>query len=65
LTGTLKSLTREEAKRRIIERGGKVNESVSSKTSYLVKGENPGSKYEKALKLGVKIIDEKEFLKMI
>ena len=36
-----------------------------SKTSYLVKGENPGSKYEKALKLGVKIIDEKEFLKMI
>jgi len=64
-TGALKSLSREEAKQKVIELGGEVSESVSSKTDYLVKGEEPGSKYEKALKLGVKIISEKEFLKMI
>ncbi|MGE4554567.1 MAG: NAD-dependent DNA ligase LigA [Candidatus Paceibacterota bacterium] len=64
-TGTLKSMSRDEAKKKVIELGGNVSESVSSKTSYVVKGENPGSKYEKALQLGVKIINEKEFLKMI
>ncbi len=64
-TGTLKSMAREEAKQKVIELGGKVSESVSKKVDYLVKGGDPGSKYEKALKLGIKIIDEKEFLKMI
>lgn len=64
-TGALKSMSREEAKKRVIELGGKVSESVSKNIDYLVKGEEPGSKYEKALRLGVKIISEKEFLKMI
>jgi DNA ligase (NAD+) len=45
--------------------GGDVNESVSKDTSYVIVGSEPGSKYEKAKKLGVKIIDEKEFLKML
>ncbi len=65
LTGELTSLTRDEAKDKIRKLGGNTNESVSQKTSYVVVGENPGSKYEKAKKLGVKIINEKEFLNLI
>ena len=65
LTGTLLSMTREEAKRRIREEGGEVSETVSKKTDFVVSGENPGSKYEKAKKLNVKIIKEQEFLKML
>lgn len=65
LTGELKTLTREQAKDKIRMQGGDVSESVSKKTSYTVIGENPGSKYEKAKKLGVKILSEAEFLKMI
>lgn len=65
LTGTLDSLSREEAKRKIRQLGGNVSESVSQKTDYVVIGENPGAKYEKAKKIGIKIIKEKEFLKMI
>ncbi len=65
LTGSLSSLTREEAKERIRELGGKISESVSKKTDFLVVGEEPGSKFQKAKKLGVKIINEKEFLKTI
>ena len=65
ITGVLKSMSREQAKERIIDQSGKVNETLSSKTDYLITGENPGSKYEKAKKLGIKIINEKEFLKMI
>jgi len=65
LTGSLKSMSREEAKERIRFLGGEVSESVSKKTNYLVLGENPGSKYEKAKKLGIKIIDEKEFKRLI
>ncbi|MDD2732005.1 MAG: NAD-dependent DNA ligase LigA [Candidatus Pacebacteria bacterium] len=65
LTGTLKSLTREDVKEKIINLGGNVSESVSKKTDYLVVGEEPGSKFDKAKELGVKIIDEQEFLKMI
>ncbi|MDK2900612.1 MAG: ligase, partial [Thermosipho sp. (in: thermotogales)] len=50
----------------IIEKlGGKVTNTVSSKTDYLLVGEKPGSKYQKALELGVKIINEDEFKKMI
>jgi DNA ligase (NAD+) len=64
LTGTLKTMTREEAKERIRELGGDVSESVSKKTNYVVAGEEPGSKYEKAKKLDVKILNEKEFLKL-
>ena len=65
LTGKLNSLTREEAKSKIRVLGGEISESVSSKTSYLVKGEEPGAKYERAKKLGVKILTEKEFLTLM
>ncbi|MDD5295199.1 MAG: NAD-dependent DNA ligase LigA, partial [Patescibacteria group bacterium] len=65
LTGTLVGLTREEAKVKIRELGGDVSSSVSKNTDFIVAGAEPGSKYEKGEKLGVKIIDEKEFLKMI
>jgi DNA ligase (NAD+) len=62
LTGTLHAMTRETAKERLLTLGAKVSESVSSKTSYVVAGEEPGSKLAKAQKLGVIILNEKEFL---
>ncbi len=65
LTGSLETMTRDEAKERIRFLSGNISESVSKKTNYLVAGKEPGSKYEKAKKLGVKIIEEKEFLGMI
>jgi DNA ligase (NAD+) len=65
ITGTLPSLSREEAKERIEGAGGKVAGSVSRKTSYLLAGEDAGSKLTKAQELGVKIIDEAAILQMI
>jgi DNA ligase (NAD+) len=65
LTGTLESMSRERAKDRIRELGGETTESVSKNTDYVVAGSEPGSKFNKAKELGVKIIDEKEFLSMI
>ncbi|MFY9462280.1 MAG: NAD-dependent DNA ligase LigA [Candidatus Sungiibacteriota bacterium] len=65
LTGTLEGMARDEAKAKIRELGGDVSESVSKETDYVVAGSEPGSKYEKAKKLGVKTIDEKEFLRII
>ena len=65
LTGTLESISREEAKEKIRSLGGEVSESVSKKTSYVVVGEEPGSKLEKAKKLVVKILNEEEFLKLL
>jgi len=65
LTGTLGAYTRSEAKKLIEERGGRVSSSVSKNTDYVLSGEAPGSKYDKALKLGVEIIDEKAFGAMI
>jgi len=65
ITGTLKSMSREQAKEKIRNLGGNVSSSVSKKTDFVVCGESPGSKYAKAKKLGIKIIKEKEFLKMI
>jgi len=65
LTGSLDFLTRDEAKARIHELGGKVSSSVSDNTDYVVAGLAPGSKLDKAGKLGVEIIDEKKFLKML
>ena len=64
-TGTLETLTREKAEEMVREHSGKSASTVSGETNYLVAGEEPGSKYEKAKKLGVKIINEKEFLKLI
>jgi DNA ligase (NAD+) len=65
ITGSLESMSREEAKEKIRALGGDPSESVSKKTDYLVAGSEPGSKYDKAEKLGVKIIGEKEFLEML
>lgn len=65
LTGSLASLSRDEAKEKIRASGGEVSESVSQKTDYVVAGSDPGSKYERALKLGVKVLYEGEFLKLI
>mgnify|MGYP001586905630 FL=1 len=65
LTGELSSFTREEAKNLIRSFGGNVSSFVSEKTDYVVAGENPGTKYEKAKELGVKIINEQEFKKII
>jgi len=65
LTGSLADITREEAKAKIREKGGDISSSVSRNTDYVVAGEEPGSKYDKAKELGVKIIGEKELLKML
>jgi len=65
LTGTLSTMTREEAKARIEELGGKVGSAVSSKTDYLIVGEEAGSKLAKAKALGIELLSETEFLKMV
>ncbi|MDP3763604.1 MAG: BRCT domain-containing protein, partial [bacterium] len=64
-TGSLESMTREQAEELVREHGGDASSSVSKETTYLVAGEGGGSKYDKAKKLGVKILDEKGFLKLI
>jgi DNA ligase (NAD+) len=64
VTGTLPTFSRDDAKAFIESHGGKVTDSVSKKTSYLVLGEAPGSKFEKAKSLGVKIIGEAELKKL-
>jgi len=65
LTGALSGFTREEADEAITSRGGKSASSVSKKTSYVVVGESPGSKYDKALELGVPVLDEAAFVKLL
>jgi DNA ligase (NAD+) len=65
LTGTLASMTREQAKERIEALGGKVTGSVSRNTDYVVVGTDPGSKYDRAREFGVPILDEDAFLKLV
>lgn len=65
VTGTLDTMSREEAKEAVREAGGDWVSSVSKNTDYVVVGANPGSKYDKAQKLGVKILEENEFLKLL
>ena len=65
LTGTLPTMTRDTASELIKERGGKVSGSVSSKTTYVLAGEEAGSKLTKAKALGITVIDEEAFMKML
>ena len=65
ITGTLPTLSREEATARIEAAGGRASGSVSKKTHYVLAGEEAGSKLEKAKALGVPVIDEAEFLRMV
>jgi len=65
ITGILEKMSRDIAKEKIVFLGGDVSDAVSKNIDYLVSGDNPGSKYEKAKLLGVKILKEEEFLKMI
>ncbi|NTU67180.1 MAG: NAD-dependent DNA ligase LigA [Candidatus Moranbacteria bacterium] len=65
LTGELQNFTRDEAKDIIRKEGGDVSSSVSQKTSFVLVGEKPGSKYQKAVELGVAILTEEEFMKMV
>ena len=65
LTGGLPTLSRDEATRLAEEAGGRVSSSVSKKTDFVIVGESPGSKYEKAISLGVEVIDEAEFLRRL
>jgi DNA ligase (NAD+) len=62
LTGGLDTLSRDEAARLAQQAGARVSSSVSKKTDFVVAGENPGSKYDQAVKLGIEIVDEQEFL---
>lgn len=64
-TGALRNMSRQEAEAKVEELGGKASSSVSKKTDYVVVGEDPGSKYEKAKALGLKIITEEEFGQLI
>jgi len=65
LTGTLKTMSRDEAKEKIRALGGDISESVSKRTSYVVAGKEPGSKLENAKKLGVSLLNEGSFLKLM
>ncbi len=65
LTGTLEGCTREDATERIAARGGKVSGSVSKKTDYVVAGRDPGSKLDKARSLGITILDEAAFVRLL
>ena len=65
LTGSMESMSRDKARAKIRELGGDISESVSSKTDYVIVGSDPGSKADRARKLGVKIISEQEFLKIL
>ncbi len=65
LTGTLSTMSRDEAKEKIIENGGTLLSAVSKNTSYVVAGEKPGSKFDKAQKLNIPVLSEEEFLKLI
>jgi DNA ligase (NAD+) len=62
LTGTLESMSRDEAEQKILAAGGRVTSAVSRKTDYVVAGADPGSKLRKAVALGLKTLDERDFI---
>jgi DNA ligase (NAD+) len=65
VTGSLAGFSRDDAKEAIVARGGKAASSVSKKTAYVVAGDSPGSKYDKAVELGVPILDEDGFRQLL
>ena len=65
VTGTLKTMSRSEIEKKIVDNGGKASSSVSKKTSLVVAGAEAGSKLDKANALGVRVITEEEFLKIV
>jgi len=65
VTGSLPAFSRDDAKEAIVARGGKAASSVSKKTAYVVAGDSPGSKYDKAVELGVPILDEDGFRQLL
>jgi len=65
VTGTLENFTRQQAEYTIRQAGGKLSSSISKKTDFVLAGENPGSKLDKAKQLGVKVISEKQFMEML
>ncbi len=65
LTGSLSIMPRDEARQKLLMLGAKVTEKVSKKTNYVIYGQNPGSKYERAIELGIKTLNEESFIKMI
>ena len=65
VTGSLTGFSRDEAKEAILARGGKAAGSVSKKTAYVVAGDAPGSKYDKAIELGVPVLDEDGFRRLL
>lgn len=65
VTGSLTGFTRDGVSQAITDRGGKATNSVSAKTDFVVVGDSPGSKYAKAQELGVRVLDEAEFVKLL
>jgi DNA ligase (NAD+) len=65
ITGGLQSMPRSDAEQAAEQAGAKITSNVSKKTSFVVVGENPGSKFERAKELGIETIDEEEFLKRL
>jgi DNA ligase (NAD+) len=65
VTGTLENFSRQQIERAVKDNGGKTSSSVSKKTSFVLAGANPGSKLDKAKQLGIEVISEKEFIRMI
>ena len=65
VTGSLTAYSRDDAKEAIVARGGKAASSVSKKTAYVVAGDSPGSKYDKAVELGVPVLDEDGFRRLL
>jgi len=65
VTGSLTGFSRDDAKEAIVARGGKAAGSVSKKTAYVVAGDSPGSKYDKAVELGVPVLDEEGFRNLL
>jgi DNA ligase (NAD+) len=64
-TGTLQEFSREEAATKVKNLGAEVSSTVSQKTTYVVAGEDPGSKYDKAKSIGVNVMNEQEFMKIL